>query len=71
MSNGSKALLIILLITPLFGLGIDLYSPSMPAIAHQFSVPEITIKLTIILYIIGYGIGQVDVATLIRTENLQ
>lgn len=58
MSNGSKALLIVLLITPIFGLGIDLYSPSMPAIAHQFNVPETTIKLTIILYIIGYGIGQ-------------
>lgn len=58
MSNGSKALLIVLLITPLFGLGIDLYSPSMPAIANQFNVPETTIKLTIILYIIGYGIGQ-------------
>ena len=59
MSSQSKALLIILLITPLFGLGVDLYSPSLPAIAKYFNIQESSIKLTMILYVVGYGFGQV------------
>ncbi len=47
-----------MLLTPLIALGLDLYSPSLPAIMNYFHVSHYDAKLTIILYIAGFGISQ-------------
>lgn len=42
----------------LMGLGIDLYVPSLPAIANSFNSPKTAVQLSIATYMFGYGIGQ-------------
>lgn len=44
-------------LTPLMGIGLDLYTPSLPAITSYFHVSSFAAKLTIIIYIAGYGIA--------------
>ncbi len=39
------------------GLGIDLYVPSLPAIAKYFQVSNNLVQLTISLYVLAAGIG--------------
>lgn len=41
----------------LAGINIDIYAPSMPAIAEQFSVSAAAVKCTIALNVIGWGLG--------------
>jgi len=43
---------------PLTGIGIDLFVPSLPILAKQFLVSESTIKFSIVLYLLGYALGQ-------------
>ena len=43
---------------PLGGIGIDLYAPSLPAIANYFQTSLVSVKATIGIYLLGYGIGQ-------------
>lgn len=50
--------LIIMLLSPLPGIGIDLYTASLPAIANYFHTETYWSKLTIAIYLFGYGIGQ-------------
>lgn len=45
-------------IVTISGIGVDLYAPSLPAIANAFSVPDAYSKLTISTYFIGFGVGQ-------------
>jgi MFS transporter, DHA1 family, multidrug resistance protein len=40
-------------------LSVDLYLPSMPAIAYALAAPPAHVQLTISLYLIGFAIGQV------------
>lgn len=50
---------VIMLITaPLSGLGIDIYTPSLPSVTHYFSTTAALVKLTLSIYFLGYGIGQ-------------
>lgn len=51
-------LLLCLLLTPLMTLGLDIYTPSLPAITDYFHVSPFATQLTIILYIAGFGIAQ-------------
>lgn len=64
--NASYGLLLflILFMTPLAGIGIDLYTPSLPAITTHFQTSEALVKLTIAFYLLGYGIGQPFFGTL-------
>jgi len=48
----------ILLMAPLAGIGIDLYTPSLPAITSYFQTETSLVKLTLAVYLIGYAIGQ-------------
>ena len=56
--NTTIVLILIMISTPLSGLGIDLYSPSLPAISKYFSVSHSHVKFTITAFIIGFAIGQ-------------
>lgn len=56
-------LIMVLMLIPLSGLGVDLYTPSLPAIASQFSITETLAKMTISLYLIGFSVGQITFGT--------
>lgn len=43
---------------PLTGFGIDIYTPSFPAISAQLHIPYSAVKMTVSLYLIGLCIGQ-------------
>ena len=47
----------VLIIAPLSGMGVDIYVPSLPAMHDFFGVSVSLIKLTVSLYIVGYGLG--------------
>lgn len=51
-------LLIALIITPMSGLGIDIYIPSLPAVSTYFQVDNSLIQLSITLYMLGLGLMQ-------------
>ena len=40
-------------------LSVDLYLPSMPAIAAALAAPPAHVQLTISLYLVGFAIGQI------------
>jgi MFS family permease len=50
-------LLILLLLYPLIGMGIDLIAPSLPAISHDLGVSSTISKNLITLYLFGYAAG--------------
>lgn len=56
--NQKSILLFCMLLTPFVGLGMDLYTPSLPAITHFFHVSDFQAKLTIILYVATFGVTQ-------------
>jgi Bcr/CflA subfamily drug resistance transporter len=60
MHGASKRfiLIIVLIISPLSGFVIDLYTPSMPALTQFFHTSSSTIKLTMPITLIGLGSGQ-------------
>ena len=43
---------------PLPGMGIDIYAPSLPAIQSHFGASLTQTQLTITLYLLGLGLGQ-------------
>ncbi len=53
--------LILLLLAPLItlvnGIAIDLYTPSLPAIAHNFAIGASLAKFTVSISMIGFGLG--------------
>lgn len=57
-------MLSLFLIPFLLGTGIDLYVPSLPAIAHYFQVSHHLVQFTIGLYMLGYAFGQVVLGVL-------
>lgn len=57
-------IILIFLMTPMCGIGIDIYSPSLPAIVSYFHTNISLVKLTIPVYLISYGIGHLILGTL-------
>ena len=51
-------LLVVLFVVPLTGSGVDIYVPSLTAITHYFAAPTAETKLTIAVYLYGYGFFQ-------------
>jgi MFS transporter, DHA1 family, multidrug resistance protein len=49
---------LIIAIMPLVGFTIDIYTPALPALTHLLRASESDGKLTIVLFIFGYGFGQ-------------
>jgi MFS transporter, DHA1 family, multidrug resistance protein len=56
--NKKRILLITLFLTPLINIGLDLYTPSLPAIAHAFHISHFTVKVSLFAYVIAFGVGQ-------------
>src|SRR3990167_10454126 len=56
--NKRLMIAMVLLMAPLGGIGIDLYTPSLPAITRHFSVDASLVKLTLSIYLLGLGMGQ-------------
>ncbi|WP_159065775.1 MFS transporter [Gorillibacterium timonense] len=54
-----SVLLLVFLIPFLMGLGIDLYAPSLPMLTQHYHSDPGSIRLTIGLYMLGYGLGQI------------
>ena len=50
-------IILILLLYPLVGMGIDLIAPSLPAISQYFQVSAVMTKNLITLYLLGYALG--------------
>lgn len=57
-SNPNKILFLCLCLTPLINIGLDLYTPSLPAIANAFHISSFAVKLTILVYTVSFGIIQ-------------
>ena len=57
---GSRALTTLLaMLTVLGPISMDMYLPSLPAIAHVLDAPTAQVQLTIAGYLIGFAVGQV------------
>ena len=57
---GSRALTTLLaMLTGLGPMSMDMYLPSLPAIAHVLDAPTARVQLTIAGYLIGFAVGQV------------
>ncbi len=54
-----------LLIMPITGGCVDIYAPSLPAIAYDFSSNLTLAQLVITTYILAYGISQLPLGTLV------
>lgn len=62
--NGIGTLLAFILI-PLSGLATDIYLPSLPAMASHLQVTNAEVQLTIVFFMISYGISQLFVGSLL------
>ena len=56
--NKTLIAIISLMIVPISGLGIDIYVPSLPAMASYFGVGAHIVQYTITIYIAGYAVSQ-------------
>lgn len=52
-----KASLLILMVMPLVGGGLDIYAPSLLNIRHYFATTDSQIQLSITAYLVGYAVG--------------
>ncbi|WP_196223337.1 multidrug effflux MFS transporter [Roseibium sp. RKSG952] len=57
--NRRRAFIAMLIMVPLGGAATDIYIPSMPAMAHFFGSGQFSIQATLLLFMAGYGIGQI------------
>lgn len=64
--SDSKSLIVFLCLylVPVAGMGIDIYTPSLPHIVKYFGAHPASVKMTIAIYLLGYGIGQPIFGTL-------
>lgn len=46
------------LVVPLSGVGIDIYTPSLPAMVQHFSSTRAMVQFTLVVYVLGFGLGQ-------------
>lgn len=61
-NNGAILMLMVLMI-PLTGAGIDIYVPSLPMMVKSFSTTEALVQTSIGIYLIGYSISQFILGT--------
>jgi MFS transporter, DHA1 family, multidrug resistance protein len=60
LAPGSFALTLLLsFLTALGPMSMDLYLPSLPDIAQSLNAPIVDVQLTIALYLLGFGVGQI------------
>lgn len=59
-----RAFISMLVMVPLGGAATDIYIPSLPAMASYFQSDRFDIQLTLIVYMICYGIGQITAGPL-------
>jgi len=59
-----KLLPILMMMVVLSPLAIDIYLPSMPEMAREFSVSDTQVQTTLVLFILSMGIGQVLIGPL-------
>jgi len=63
LMNGSfkrrSILFIIVLLTPLSGMGVDIVAPSLPYISSWMGAPETVVSLSVSAYVFGYGFSQI------------
>jgi MFS transporter, DHA1 family, multidrug resistance protein len=57
-------LFITLFVMTLADFGVDLYTPSLPAITHALSTTPALVKMTISIYLFGFALGQIIFGTL-------
>lgn len=58
-SNNKSIYVLIILVPLLMGLGVDLYVPSLLQISSFFKSSSNLVELTVSLYLLGYGLGQI------------
>ena len=59
-----KLLPVLMLMVVLSPLAIDIYLPSMPQMAVEFSVSDTQVQSTLVLFILAMGIGQILIGPL-------
>lgn len=57
-THGKNILLLLFIVPFLMGMGVDLYVPSLPEITTYLHTKSSLVQLTISVYMLGYGIGQ-------------
>lgn len=55
---------LVFMMLPLAGSGVDIYTPSLPSIQHIYGVDPVAVKQTVSLYLLGLAIGQFLFGTL-------
>ena len=59
-----KLLPVLMVMVVLSPLAIDIYLPSMPQMAMEFSVSDTQVQSTLVLFILAMGIGQILIGPL-------
>ena len=62
--NANFGIFLAFALLPLSGLGTDIYLPSLPTMVRHFGVPTAKVQLSITLFLIGYGAGQLFAGSL-------
>lgn len=62
--QGISTLLAFALI-PLSGFATDIYLPSLPSMAEHLQIPNTAVQLSLVIFMISYGIGQLFVGSLL------
>lgn len=58
-ANNNKSLFFLcILLTPLINIGLDIYTPSLPALTNTFQTTHYAVNLTLLIYTISFGITQ-------------
>jgi MFS transporter, DHA1 family, multidrug resistance protein len=59
MKTSNKTLILLIIIfSPLMSLPLDIYAPSLPAIADYFFVSYLSVKISLLAFWVGFGVGQ-------------
>ena len=64
LSQKRNIYFLVFIVPFLMGLGVDLYVPSLPVITSFFHTKASLVQLTVSLYLLGYGLGQVVLGVL-------
>ena len=64
MAFESWKIWLIIAIMPIGGFAIDIYTPSLPVITHFFDATHVQGKLTLAIFLFGFGVGQLFVGPL-------
>ncbi len=69
LTNGQRkrAFTSMLIMVPLAGAATDIYVPSLPAMAHDFSASHFAIQSTLLIFMAFYGLGQIIAGPLTDT----